>query len=814
MRVFSGRAGTWCLIMLLTAASAFAGQGLVSIQKVGGLISGTTVAAGANVRFLIKFTNDTGEKCDVSNGFKLSSPDGAVWDSTTMDSIGPIDNGGTPGDPSDDRNIWFNKYFDIAFGFLRGSADGQGEDTVGCLAAGSQNKTQFQLPITWNDSVYAVTAWFNGKKTSAGKHICIDTAYFQPGGTWFWVGKSLTLYYPPFQGVTPAQPYSDGNVDTRLGSGYCFDIYAPALVVPPPQLSFSCLQGNTPPANQTFTVTSTGDVNSDFQNFTLVESSPWIIKSPSSGTTPKTITVSINPTGLAPGVYVDSIQVNSPTVGNSPQWEKITLTVIAPAPTISLNKSSMTFVGVTGGSNPPSQSFIVKNTGGGVLHWSASSPASWISLVPGTGVDSGQVTVNIDITGLSAGPHSDVITVSDAAATNSPQTIAVNLTLGSNLPFIQVDSQVNHIIVDSHVGSAGPRAITVRNGGIGALSFTFTENSPRIFTLTPSSGSAPQTVSVGFKLVGYVNGNQFWDTLWVNSPEATNSPYPVVFYFKIVDTPAVITVSQDTLRLTSYECSNGLSGFVSKDSFIIYNSGGDAPLNFHLSYETSLATITPDDEQAPFLINADVVDAALPPGVYYDTILVTAINAINSPVPVIIKYSKLAQDFQPQIVMERDSFIVPRQEQTGNLELASAISNLHAGCMPWTLTEAIPWLTTETPSGNVPGAVKNLVNVDALTRGIYRDTFTITAPLASNSPKKVAVVLNIWRLHGDMNWDGIIDLRDLSLYVVFMTGGVGGNPRPEYAVGDVNCSGIVDLADVSMMVSYLTGNISGFCGNP
>ena len=115
-------------------------------------------------------------------------------------------------------------------------------------------------------------------------------------------------------------------------------------------------------------MTSTGDPTSDFQNFTLVESSPWIIKSPSSGTTPKTITVSINPTGLAPGVYVDSIQVNSATSSNSPQWEKITLTVVAPAPTISLNKSTLTFVGVTGGTNPPSQSFIVKNVGGGVLH--------------------------------------------------------------------------------------------------------------------------------------------------------------------------------------------------------------------------------------------------------------------------------------------------------------------------------------------------------------------------------------------------------------------------------------------------------------
>jgi hypothetical protein len=134
--------------------------------------------------------------------------------------------------------------------------------------------------------------------------------------------------------------------------------------------------------------------------------------------------------------------------------------------------------------------------------------------------------------------------------------------------------------------------------------------------------------------------------------------------------------------------------------------------------------------------------------------------------------------------------------------------------MPWTVTEAIPWLTTETPSGNVPGAVKNLVNVDALTRGIYRDTFTITAPLASNSPKKVPVVLNIWRLHGDVNWDGIIDLRDLSRLVAYLSGGAGAEPRPEYIVGDLNCTGSVDIADLSLMVAYLSVLPVTICGNP
>ena len=112
------------------ASNSYAQQGVVSIGQVQGLISGDTVAAGAPVRFLIHFQNNTTRRCDVSNGFRLYSPDGATWDSTTMDSIGPIDDGGTPEDSTDDVNIYFQKWFGVVnalleFGWLGG---GQKDD--------------------------------------------------------------------------------------------------------------------------------------------------------------------------------------------------------------------------------------------------------------------------------------------------------------------------------------------------------------------------------------------------------------------------------------------------------------------------------------------------------------------------------------------------------------------------------------------------------------------------------------------------------------------------------------------------------------
>lgn len=207
--------GLAVLVTMLLAAVAGAQNGIISIGRIDGQFNQDTVRAGRPIKFFIKFNNTTGERCDVSNGFKLSSPDGATWDSTTLDSIGPVVNG---------ESTWFLPYFEIASGFLKWSCDGQGADTVGYLGAGNQNKLTSQLPDTWNDTVYAVTAWFSNK-SALGKHICIDSAFFRPAGIWMWVTRSLVTRTPAFVGVSAGQPYSNGLPDTRLGSGYCFLIY-------------------------------------------------------------------------------------------------------------------------------------------------------------------------------------------------------------------------------------------------------------------------------------------------------------------------------------------------------------------------------------------------------------------------------------------------------------------------------------------------------------------------------------------------------------------------------------------------------------
>lgn len=798
------------ILTLLVAGSAVAQSGVVSIQQVGGLISGTTVQAGANLRFLIKFENTTGQKCNVSNGFKITSPDDITWDSTTIDSIGPINDGGTPGDPSDDFASYFLALFDITHAFNEFSCDGILEDTLGFIAAGNPTKTNRQMPETWNDSVFAITVWFDGDQSAAGKSICIDSARWFDGGTWVWVGRNLIDYFPAYQGL-PGQPYSIGVGAERLGSGYCFDIYAPGLGLSVDSLGFSAIAGGATPPAQNFTVNSTGDDLGDHLAFTLVEASPWLIKTPASGTTPRSISVSVNITGLTPGVYVDSIEVQSAGAYNSPLYEKVTLTVAAPAPTISVNKSSLNFVALTGGSNPPAQSMIIKNVGGGTLNWTATNSSLWLDVTPNSGIDSELVSVSADISGLGVGEHFDTIVVIDLAATNDSVRVPVKLTLGSSLPMIAVDSAVNHIIVDAP-DNAPPRSIFIRNAGVGALTYTLSESSTRLFTVTPLSGSAPDSVHLTFKVLGGVVGQQYFDTLWVTSPEAINSPYPVVFHFVIVEEPAVLNTSTDTIKITSYGCPIAGSPPPST-TFNGYNSGGDSPKIGTIMYESDLVSVTPLQGTLPQLFTVQDLQPGLPSGVYYDSIFLTAEFAYNSPRMVIVQYTSIVENPPASMALSRILVDVPRQEQTGPVAATIFITNGFPGCMPWMVDEEIPWMVPSAASGNVPSALSAILQIDDLTLGTYADSFYINAPLDPNGPQKVNLRVRMWRYHGDWNWDGRLDITDLSMMISYLMTG-SPQPQPTYIVGDTDCSGLVDLSDLSRMVAFILPTKAPICGNP
>lgn len=104
------------------------------------------------------------------------------------------------------------------------------------------------------------------------------------------------------------------------------DNTAPApspLSVQPGRLLFNCVDGRVTPSLQSIEVSSTGPV----QVFTAVPSDPWLRLSSSSGSTPASVTIWIEPAGLEPGTYNGTIRL-APLSGNSATID-VTLTVQA-----------------------------------------------------------------------------------------------------------------------------------------------------------------------------------------------------------------------------------------------------------------------------------------------------------------------------------------------------------------------------------------------------------------------------------------------------------------------------------------------------
>jgi len=61
------------------------------------------------------------------------------------------------------------------------------------------------------------------------------------------------------------------------------------------------------------------------------------------------------------------------------------------------------------------------------LTWTAGDSASWLTLSPATGTNTGTVTASVNLTGLAAGTYSGTITVAATGATS--RTLPVSLTV-------------------------------------------------------------------------------------------------------------------------------------------------------------------------------------------------------------------------------------------------------------------------------------------------------------------------------------------------------------------------------------------------
>jgi uncharacterized protein (TIGR03437 family) len=234
---------------------------------------------------------------------------------------------------------------------------------------------------------------------------------------------------------------SDLFVDTKPLPWLVIPVTLTITPVTPPSLQASVgklsfdyqIGGSVPPMQSVSVTTSTGAA----LGFSVSGSSApagWLGVSSNSASTPATASVSVNPAGLAPGVYSGSVTL-TPSSGQAVAIP-VGLTVRG-TPTVSASPASVAFTWRQGDPKPPAQSIQVNGSATGLgFSAQAASGTTWLSVSPAGGTAPATLTITADPSGLAPGPYSSSVTVSGTGGAAGQTAVAVTLQVTPALPTI------------------------------------------------------------------------------------------------------------------------------------------------------------------------------------------------------------------------------------------------------------------------------------------------------------------------------------------------------------------------------------------
>ncbi len=153
-------------VLVLIAGPVFSQS--VTVDHIDGLEWDSTLAMGLPIVYHLRFTNDVYEQImGFCAGFRIYSPDGADWTTTTIEAVGLSD-----------------EDFDLTFGTEGFGVTGTGSDTVGLYGA---RLFGTGMPLGYDAIAATITIGPVGPEQKA-KTICLDSCWFPPACAWQWDG--------------------------------------------------------------------------------------------------------------------------------------------------------------------------------------------------------------------------------------------------------------------------------------------------------------------------------------------------------------------------------------------------------------------------------------------------------------------------------------------------------------------------------------------------------------------------------------------------------------------------------------------------
>jgi uncharacterized protein (TIGR03437 family) len=193
------------------------------------------------------------------------------------------------------------------------------------VTSSTGSAVSFTVTATSQGNWLAATPVNGATSTPATVSVSISPSGLQPSMT-------------PYTGTVTLTP-SSGN-PTTISVSLTVTPGA-SLVVSPTTLTFSNVQAGGATTSQTLSVTGASGAT-----FSATSDSPWLTVSPTSGSVPNTLTVTVNPANLAANAtpYIGNITISGTGNTTGSTTVSVSATVTAPLPTISKIGNAASFV--------------------------------------------------------------------------------------------------------------------------------------------------------------------------------------------------------------------------------------------------------------------------------------------------------------------------------------------------------------------------------------------------------------------------------------------------------------------------------------
>jgi uncharacterized protein (TIGR03437 family) len=295
----------------------------------------------------------------------------------------------------------------------------------------------------------------------------------------------------------------------------------------------------------------------------------WLTVTPN-GSTPGSISIGVDGSKLVQGTYTGTVVVISttPNAGNSPAF--VTVTLVVNAGTISASAQSLVFTQPLGGSPPAAQSVAVSGTPVAISFQataSASSGGSWLSVSPTNGATPATFQVSIATNTLPIGSYNGVVSIVAAGAVGSPIFIPVvlNVVAQDNL-----SATPTTVVFNAMPGATATQSVQIQVfSANGPAAYNVTAPTVSFFTVSPTSGTTPDQLTVTVNPAGLATG-AYSATFTISSPSSISTVTATVDLVVGVVAPPV-------LNAVANAASYSTGGVAPGENIVIFGSGIGPP---------------------------------------------------------------------------------------------------------------------------------------------------------------------------------------------------------------------------------------------